>query len=113
MKTEKEYAAIFARNLTTQLARSQMNQSQLGEVLGVSRATVSDWVNGKIMPSLPRFFRICEALGCEPNTLGGFHAGETSKAAASYLDAYMDAPRPIQEAVDGLLRPYKKGISVS
>lgn len=112
MKTEQEYAAIFARNLTTQIDRSGLSKAQLGAILGVSRATVSDWANGKVQPRLPMFFRICEALGCEPNTLGGFHAGETSKAAVSYLDAYMDAPRPIQEAVDGLLAPYKKGTAV-
>ena len=112
MKTEQEYAAIFARNLTMQIERSDLNKSQLGALLGVSRATVSDWANGKVMPRLPMFFRICEALGCEPNTLGGFHAGEASKAAASYLDSYMNAPRPIQQAVDGLLAPYKKGVSV-
>ena len=112
MKTEQEYAAIFARNLAIQIDRSQLNQSQLSEILGVSRATVSDWVKGKIQPRLPMFFRLCDVLGCDPNTMGGFHPGETSKAAIAFLDAYMEAPRPIQEAADALLAPYKKGVSV-
>ena len=54
------------------------------------------------------FFRICEALDCEPNVLAGFSSSATPKM----VDAYLDAPRPIQEAVDGLLAPYKKGIAV-
>lgn len=111
MKTEQEYVEIFARNLTRQIERSDMSKAQLGALLGVSRATVSDWTNGKVQPRLPMFFRICEALGCSPDTLGGFHSGTTSKAVNEYLDAYLDAPRPIQQAVDGLLHPYKKGSS--
>ncbi len=108
MKTEQEYAAIFARNLARQIDRADMSKSQLGALLGVSRATVSDWTTGKIQPRLPMFFRICEALDCEPNVLAGFSSSATPKM----VDAYLDAPHPIQEAVDGLLAPYKKGTAV-
>ena len=107
MKTEQEYAAIFARNLTNYLERIDMSKARLGAILGVSRATVSDWTNGNVQPRLPMFFRICEALDCDPNVLAGFRSSDTP----DIIDAYLDAPRPIQQAVDGLLCPYKRGSS--
>lgn len=108
MKTEREHASNFARNLSRQIELSGLSKSQLGKLVGASRATVSDWTNGKIQPRLTTFFRICEALDCEPNVLAGFSSSATPKM----VDAYLDAPRPIQEAVDGLLAPYKKGTAV-
>lgn len=111
MKTEQEYALIFARNLTAEIKRAGMTKEQLGKMVGVSKATVSDWTLGKGQPRLPMFFRICETLDCSPDTLGGFHAGNKSNVVNSYIDAYLDAPRAIQQAVDGLLYPYKKGSS--
>lgn len=109
MKTEQEYAMIFARNLSAEIKRAGMTKEQLGKAVGVSKATVSDWTLGKGQPRLPMFFRICDALDCSPDTLGGFHSGSKSKTVESYINAYLDAPRAIQQAVDGLLYPYKKG----
>lgn len=111
MKSEQEYITIFSRNLTAEIKRAGMTKEQLGKILGVSKASVSDWTNGKVQPRLPMFFRICDALGCDANTLSGFRASTGSELADEYLDAYLDAPPPIQQAVEGLLYPYKKGSS--
>lgn len=99
---------IFARNLLAELRRAGVTQEQLGKAIGVSKASVSAWCNGKNLPRAGRLFQICDILGCDPNKLGGF--GSTGrKVIDGYIDAYLDAPRAIQQAVDGLLYPYKKG----
>jgi len=107
MKTEQEYARIFARNLTAEIKRAGMTKEMLANAVGVSKAAVSDWTLGKSQPRLGMFFRVCEALDCDPDTLGGFDR----LSRPVMLDAYLDAPRAIQVAVDGLLEPYKKGVS--
>lgn len=105
MRTEQEFITIFARNLSAEIKRAGMNKEQLAKAVGVSKATVSDWTLGKGQPRLPMFFRVCEALDCNPDVLGGFR----SKERPPMIDAYLDAPSAIQQAVDGLLYPYKKG----
>jgi len=105
MKTEQEYAMIFARNLSAEIRRAGMNQDQLADAIGVSKASVSAWCLGKNLPRATRLFQICDILGCNPDILGGFQ----TPARPALVDAYLDAPRAIQQAVDGLLDPYKKG----
>ena len=106
MRTEQEYARIFARNLTAEIKRAGMTKEHLSKVVGVSKTTVSDWTNGKGQPRLSMFFKICEVLECDPDTLAGFEKRATPQAATKLLNAYLDAPRAIQQAVDGLLYPY-------
>lgn len=55
---------IFARNLTHYMGRDGINGITLAAYMGVSSATVSDWMHGKKMPrvdklkSLANYFRI-------------------------------------------------------
>lgn len=109
MKTEQEYAMIFARNLSAELRRAGMNQNQLADAIGVSKVSVSSWCLGKNLPRATRLFQICDVLGCDANSLGGF----PSKNRPKMVDAYLDAPHAIQQAVDGLLAPYMGELSSS
>ena len=105
MKTEQEYSMIFARNLAAEIRRAGMNQDQLALAIGVSKASVSAWCHGKNLPRATRLFQICDVLNCSPNVLGGFQ----DKSRPAIVNAYLDAPREIQGAVDRLLDPYKGG----
>ena len=59
-----EICRVFARNLNRLLAENQMNQLDLSARLGVSTASVSDWVNAKSVPRTPTIQKITEVFGC-------------------------------------------------
>jgi transcriptional regulator with XRE-family HTH domain len=44
-------------------------QESFAKAVGVSRTTVSNWINGKKFPQPPRLKKICEILKCEPKDL--------------------------------------------
>lgn len=60
----EEDRRIFARNLTHYMNRDGVNGITLAQYMGVSSATISDWMHGKKMPrvdklkSLANYFRI-------------------------------------------------------
>ena len=52
------------------LKRAKMSQCKLAKTLGVSQASVWEWLNISY-PSLDRFYQICSVLKVTPNYLLG------------------------------------------
>ena len=52
-----------------------MSQDQLSEVTGANRVTISQYENGKYLPSVTALKRIAEALGTTPAALTGEYEG--------------------------------------
>ena len=59
--------AVFAENLRKYMERSGKTQRDIAEIVGVSTATVSDWINGKKYPRIDKiemlanYFRILKS----------------------------------------------------
>lgn len=57
---------LLSRAIQTGLARMNMDQNALAEALGVSHASVSDWVHMKKSPSADNLHRIMDVLRLSP-----------------------------------------------
>ena len=74
---------IFVYNLGYLMQEKNVSQADICEKLGVSSATVSDWVNGKKYPRIDAMQRLAELLGVHYSTLTTEHG----------IDDYKDAER--------------------
>lgn len=52
-------------HLKENMSRSGINSVTLAEMIGVSKVTVSYWINGKVFPDSDKLERIASALGIE------------------------------------------------
>ena len=50
-----------------------MSQEELADKIGKSCRGVQQWERGKSSPSANAVWDMCEALGCDPNTLLGWY----------------------------------------
>ena len=44
----------------------------IADELGISRPTLSQYLSGKVLPSLPTFARLCKVIDCSPNDILDF-----------------------------------------
>lgn len=56
-----------------------MSQDELSELTGANRVTISQYENGKFLPSVPALQRIATALGTTPAALTGNAEDETRR----------------------------------
>ena len=56
-----------------------MSQDELSELTGANRVTISQYENGKFLPSVPALQRIADALGTTPGALTGENDNEDEK----------------------------------
>ena len=64
---------IFAENLRDMLIAKGKKQVELAKFLGMTKATVTHWVNGDNMPTPETIDRICVFLGCKADELTKDH----------------------------------------
>ena len=72
---------IFVHNLGYLMQEKNVSQADICEKLGVSSATVSDWVNGKKYPRIDAMQRLADLLGVRYSTL------TTERGIDDYKDA--------------------------
>ncbi len=66
---------------------------EIAAELGVSRAAVNHWFNGKRTPTLREFFALCDVLGADPQEiLFGEHSQENSVPQQPGHGAYHVSP---------------------
>lgn len=59
----------FAITLPKYMERAKMNQTDLANAVGVSKATVHCWVKGIAFPRVDVMQRVADVLGCETDDL--------------------------------------------
>lgn len=62
--SEIEFNKIFAERLRYHLSRYDMTQVELATRVGVSKATVSNWINGVKTPRMDKLDKMCEIFNC-------------------------------------------------
>ena len=63
-QNEEECRREFSRNLRKKMEDAYMTQEMLSEATGISKVTISKYMNGLATPSIYNARRICKALNC-------------------------------------------------
>ncbi len=61
MKTLDE---LISENIRSEIEHSGRTKTEIARALGVSNPTVSQYLSGRIQPSLSTLSRLCSFLGC-------------------------------------------------
>lgn len=72
---------VFSARLKELIQEQTLTYAQLGKILGVSTAQVSDMANGKTATTMERLYILCE----------------TFQVSADYLMGLTDEPRPVSD----------------
>lgn len=65
MMSELEWMDIFGDNLKSLLEEQWMSQQELADATGISKSTISRYINKQCMPSVAALVNIAYALNCE------------------------------------------------
>ncbi len=63
--------AQISQRLISEIKSSGMSQHELATKLGISQPTVSQYLSGKVMPSLETFANLCKILDVDPSYILG------------------------------------------
>ena len=61
----------ITKRLKAEILTCPKTKSQIAEELGVSRPTLSQYLSGRILPSLGTFARLCKILDCSSDDVLG------------------------------------------
>jgi DNA-binding XRE family transcriptional regulator len=64
-----EVLDMLKSRIKIKLAELEIRQQELSDKLGVTKQTMSLWVNGKSMPTLETAFKIANLLDCKVDDL--------------------------------------------
>lgn len=59
-------------NLKREIEACGKPKSVIADELGISRLTLSQYLSGKVLPSLPTYARLCKVIDCSPNDILDF-----------------------------------------
>lgn len=105
MISNQEYAKIVGKNLRRIMYEREVSQTKLAHDLGLTKSTVSSWMNGYRTPRMDKIDMLCRYLNCkrsdlmEPHEKGHYYiVNETQQIAQSIYDnpdlhALFDAAR--------------------
>ena len=60
-------------NIKKEIELCGKNKSQIAKELGISKPTLSQYLSGKILPSLTTFAKLCEIIDCSADDILGLH----------------------------------------
>ena len=59
---ENNVRAVLQRNLNTYIRSSKLSQKEIAEKLGVSKAAITNWLNGSNSPNMEILANLCTIL---------------------------------------------------
>ncbi len=63
------YEELITKNLKREIETCGKSKTQIAKELGVSKPTLSQYISGRILPSLATFAKLCKILDCSPNDI--------------------------------------------
>lgn len=84
--SEKEYAKVIAKNLRRIMVETGKTQADLSRDLGISKATISSWMNGTRIPRMPKIDMLCHYFNIPRAALMEEHTGRQSESSTYYLN---------------------------
>ena len=65
---------LIQKNIKNEIEHSFKSKSEIAKEIGVSRPTVSQYLSGRIQPTLSTFAKLCVALDCSADEILGINA---------------------------------------
>ena len=65
----KNLDLIISENLKNEIEQSNLKKSEIADAIGVSRATVSQYLSGRAQPTLATFAKLCTVLDCSADDI--------------------------------------------
>ena len=62
----------IAEKIKNEIITSPKSKTQIADELGVSKPTLSQYLSGRILPSLGTFARLCKILDCSADDILNF-----------------------------------------
>lgn len=69
IETEEQYRIEFGRRLRALMDRKQITQGTLSEMIDIPQSRISEYMNGKHMPSAFVVDKIAKAIGCSKDDI--------------------------------------------
>lgn len=69
---EEEWLERFGRRLCYKMKKARISQGELSEMTGISKVSISKYMNGRAMPSAYNIKKIARCLGCYYRELTDF-----------------------------------------
>ena len=66
---ERSLDEIISKNIKEEIERSGLKKTEIAKAIGVSCPTVSQYLSGRIQPTLATFSRLCGVLNCSADDL--------------------------------------------
>jgi len=60
---------IISKNIKTEIENSGKTKTEIAKALGVSKPTVSQYLSGRIQPSLATLSKLCSFLDCSADDI--------------------------------------------
>lgn len=66
---EKALDEIISNNLKEEIEQSGKTKTEIAKAIGVSKPTISQYISGRIQPTLATLSRLCNFLGCSADDI--------------------------------------------
>ena len=73
---DKNLDLIISENIKREIEQSGIKKSEIALALGVSRATVSQYLSGRAQPTLANLSKLCTILDCSADDILCLKRGE-------------------------------------
>ena len=68
---DKNLDLIISENLKKEIEQSGLKKSEIANAIGVSKATVSQYLSGRAQPTLATLAKLCKVLDCSADDILG------------------------------------------
>lgn len=65
-----DYSTI-SENIKTEILTCGKSKSEIADAIGISRPTLSQYLSGRIQPSLSTFAKLCKFIDCSSDDILG------------------------------------------
>ncbi|MBQ8405822.1 MAG: helix-turn-helix transcriptional regulator [Clostridia bacterium] len=69
LQTNKDLNEIISQNIKAEIENSGKSKSEIAKALGVSNPTISQYISGRIQPSLATLSKLCSFLDCSADDI--------------------------------------------
>ena len=66
---EKNLDEIISKNLKEEIEQSGKTKTEIAKAIGVSNPTISQYLSGRIQPSLSTLSKLCTFLNCSADDI--------------------------------------------
>lgn len=98
--SEQEYAKVIAKNLRNIFYKNNKTQAEVAKDLGISKATLSSWMNGTRIPRMAKIDLLCHYFNCtradimeKPSSDGSEHGYYTDLNTARIAQEMFEDPQ--------------------